>query len=98
VTAVGISVLGLWAGFSFFCAVYYSSNAGRRAQNIGINEFLVGLGSFASLFVCEWFIPNIGEAAVMYAVCGIALLISAAVQWGVLTWKKAGAANQTAAS
>ena len=74
------------------------SNAGHRARNVGINEFLVGLGSFASLFVCEWFIPNIGSAAVMYAVCGVALLVSAAAQWGVLTWKKAEAANQTAAS
>ena len=91
VTAVGISVLGLWGGFAYFCAVYYSSNSGHRARNIGINEFLVGLGSFASLFVCEWFINLTGSNAVMYAVCGGALLVSAAAQWGVLTWKKARA-------
>jgi predicted MFS family arabinose efflux permease len=91
VTAAGVSVLGLWAGFSYFCAVYYASNAGRRARNIGINEFLVGLGSSASLFLCEWFVRRTGSAPVMYAVCGGALLVSAAAQWGVLTWKKANA-------
>ena len=30
----------------------------------------------------------------MYAVCGGALLVSAAAQWSVLTWKKAGAARR----
>jgi hypothetical protein len=91
VTVVGISVLGIWAGFAYFCAVYYSSNSGHRARNIGINEFLVGLGSFASLFVCEWFINLTGSDAATYAACGGALVISAAAQWGVLTWKKAPA-------
>jgi hypothetical protein len=91
VTAIGISVLGLWGGFAYYCAVYYASNDGRRARNIGINEFLVGLGSFASLFVCNWFINLTGSVPVMYAVCGGALLVSAAAQWGVLTWKKARA-------
>jgi predicted MFS family arabinose efflux permease len=86
-SAVGISILGAWGGFSFFCAVYYASNAGHRARNIGINEFLVGLGSFASLFVCDWFINRSGVPA-MYAVCGVALIVSAAAQWGVLAWKK----------
>jgi len=93
VTAVGVSILGLWTGFSFFCAVYYASNAGPRARNIGINEFLVGLGSFAGLFICEWFIHRAGSVPVMYAVCGGGLLVSAAVQWGLLTWKKAGAGS-----
>ena len=53
VTAIGVSKMGLWAGFAYFCAVYYASNDGHRARNIGINEFLVGLGSFTGLFVCE---------------------------------------------
>jgi predicted MFS family arabinose efflux permease len=87
-SAAGISILGLWGGFSYFCAVYYASNDGRRARNIGINEFLVGLGSFASLFVCEWFMRRAGSDAVMYAVCGGALILSAAAQWGVLTWRE----------
>jgi predicted MFS family arabinose efflux permease len=90
-SAIGISILGLWAGFAYFCAVYYSSNDGHRARNIGINEFLVGLGSFAGLFVCEWFVHRAGSDTVLYAVCGGALVVSAAVQWGVLTWKKAAA-------
>ena len=92
-TAVGVSILGIWTGFSFFCAVYYASNAGHRARNIGVNEFLVGFGSFAGLFICEWFIHRAGSVPVMYAVCGGALLVSAAAQWSVLTWQKARAAN-----
>lgn len=88
VAAIGISILGLWAGFAYYCAVYYASNDGRRARNIGINEFLVGLGSFTGLFVCEWFIHLTGSDTALYAVCGGALLVSAAAQWGVLTWKK----------
>ena len=89
VTAIGISVLGLWGAFSYYCAVYYSSNAGHRGRNISVNEFLVGLGSFASVFVAEWFINLTGSDAVMYAVCAGALLVSVAAQWGVLAWKKA---------
>jgi len=88
VTAVGISILGLWGGFSFFCAVYYASNAGHRARNIGINEFLVGLGSLGGLFICEGFIHRAGSPAVMYAVCGAALLVSAAAQGTLLAWKR----------
>jgi hypothetical protein len=80
VAAPGIGLLGLWAGFMYFCAVYYASNAGNRSRNIGINECLVGLGSFAGLFVSEWFMTRLGDDAVMYAVCAGVLLLSIAVQ------------------
>lgn len=73
VTAVGIPVLGLWGGFAYFCAVYYSSNAGHRSRNVGVNECLVGLGSVAGLFVCEWFIDRTKQFEIMYIVCAVAL-------------------------
>ena len=34
-------------GYAYFAAVYYASNSGRRSFNIGVNECLVGMGSFA---------------------------------------------------
>jgi hypothetical protein len=80
VTAPGIGLLGLWAGFMYFCAVFYASNAGNRSRNIGVNECLVGLGSFAGLFVSEWFMTHLGDDAIMYAVCAAALLVSIGVQ------------------
>jgi MFS family permease len=81
VTAAGISALGLWGGFAYFCAVYYSSNAGHRSRNVGVNECLVGLGSVAGLFVCEWFIGKTNGVEIMYIVCAAALAVSAGVAW-----------------
>jgi hypothetical protein len=78
--AAGIGLLGVWAGFMYFCAVFYASNAGNRSRNIGINECLVGLGSFAGLFVSEWFMTRLGSDAVMYAVCACALVLSVVLQ------------------
>lgn len=78
---IGISVLGVWAGFAYFCAVYYSSNSGHRSRNVGVNECLVGLGSFAGLFVCDWAMKRWGGEPVMYAVCAGALVLAGAVQW-----------------
>ncbi len=57
----GISLLGLYTGFAFFCGVYYASHSGRRALNIGINEFLVGLGSFAAVFAANGAIARGGR-------------------------------------
>lgn len=80
VASVGIGLLGAWAGFMYFSAVFYASNAGNRSRNIGINECLVGLGSFAGLFVSEWFMTRFGDPNSMYAVCAVAIVISVAVQ------------------
>ncbi|MFO7534453.1 MAG: MFS transporter [Kiritimatiellia bacterium] len=80
VTATGIAVLGLWAGFMYFCAVFYASNAGNRSRNIGVNECLVGLGSFAGLFVSEWFMTRFNQDSAMYAVCAATVILSVGVQ------------------
>ncbi len=76
----GISLLGIYAGFAYFVSVYYASNSGRRSFNIGFNEFLVGLGSFAGLFVNEWFIKNSG-AATMYLVIAVAMFLAMGLQF-----------------
>ncbi|MEI8078519.1 MAG: MFS transporter, partial [bacterium] len=79
--AIGLTVLGLYAAFAFFCAVYYSSNSGRRAFNIGVNEFLVGLGALAGLTVVRWWLARPGACyPEMYLVCAIALGVSLLAQ------------------
>lgn len=90
----GIAVLGFYSGFVYFSSVYYASNSGRRNLNIGVNEFLVGLGSFGGLFLCEWAIRRTGCDASMYLVISLALLAALAAQL-VLTaagraWREAG--------
>jgi len=80
VACVGISVLGVYTGFVYFSAVYYASNSGHRAFNIGVNECLVGIGSFASLFLAEWWSRRSGSDNAMYLVCGIGLLVSLVLQ------------------
>jgi len=84
---LGISLLGAYAGFVFFSSVYYSSNSGRRSLNIGVNEFLVGLGSFAGLFISEWVMQRTGNDANMYLVIAVALLISLAAQLAIAGWR-----------
>jgi hypothetical protein len=80
VAAAVIVVLGLYMGYAYFAAVYYASNSGRRSLNIGVNECLVGLGSFAGLFAAEWGETLMGPESGMYAVCAIGLLVSLLVQ------------------
>ncbi|MBU4212466.1 MAG: MFS transporter [Verrucomicrobia bacterium] len=80
---LGISLLGAYAGFIYFCSVYYSSNSGRRSLNIGVNEFLVGLGSVAGLFISEWVMQRTGNDTNMYLVIAVALLISLAAQLAI---------------
>jgi hypothetical protein len=80
VAAAAIIVLGLYTGYAYFTAVYYASNSGRRSLNIGVNECLVGMGSFAGLFVVQWGETLIGKDGGMYAVCAVALLVSLLIQ------------------
>ncbi len=80
VSAAAIIVLGLYTGYAYFAAVYYASNSGRRSLNIGVNECLVGMGSFAGLFAVQWGEMLIGKDGGMYAVCAIALLVSLLIQ------------------
>jgi len=80
VTALALTAAGFYTGFAYFMAVYYASNSGRRSFNVGVNECLVGLGSFAGLFVCQWWMKRLGSDEVMYLVCAAALMVSLLVQ------------------
>jgi hypothetical protein len=80
ISAAAIILLGLYTGYAFFAAVYYASNSGRRSLNIGVNECLVGMGSFAGLFAVQWGETLMGTDGGMYAVCAVALLISLLIQ------------------
>lgn len=80
VAAAVIVVLGLYMGYAYFAAVYYASNSGRRSFNIGVNECLVGMGSFAGLFAAEWGETLVGNEGGMYAICAVGLLVSLLIQ------------------
>ncbi len=86
-SAAVIIGLGLYTGYAYFAAVYYASNSGRRSLNIGVNECLVGLGSFAGLFAAQWGARLSGTDGGMYAVCGIALLASLLIQIALASWR-----------
>ena len=96
-SALAIGALGFYTGFAYFAAVYYASNSGRRSFNVGVNECLVGLGSFAGLFACEWWMKRSGNDAAMYAVCAGALLGSLALQLVLTSWRPAAVATVSAA-
>ncbi|MBN8219133.1 MAG: MFS transporter [Spirochaetes bacterium] len=89
VSTLSVSLLGLVTGYNYFCAVYYSSNSGKRSFNIGVNEFLVGLGSLAGLIACEYGMARLGgKAASMYLVCAWALGAAAILQLIVVTGRR----------
>jgi hypothetical protein len=80
ISAAAIVLLGGYMGYAYFTAVYYSSNSGRRSFNIGVNECLVGMGSFAGLFAVQWGEQLLNNDGAMYAVCAVALLASLLIQ------------------
>ncbi len=92
-SATAIVVLGLYMGYAYFTAVYYASNSGRRSFNIGVNECLVGLGSFAGLFAAQWGQTLLGNSNGMYAVCAVALLVSMLVQVSLASFRPGVAAE-----
>jgi len=83
---IGISLLGIYTAFAYYTAVFYASNSGQRSFNIGVNECLVGLGSFAGLFAVERWMKHSGDVHAMYLIGGLALLISVGFQLGIAAW------------
>lgn len=77
---VGLSLLGIYMGFIYFCAVYYASNSGRRAFNIGMNECLVGLGSVAGILLSDIGMRWVGGHQGLFLICGAALLLATFLQ------------------
>jgi MFS family permease len=70
----GLPLVGLWCGYAYFQAVYYASNAGRRAWNLGINEFLVGAASLGSLFLVELLMQQTAQPETALYLCAAASL------------------------
>lgn len=84
-----LCLLGVYAGFVYYCAVYYSSNSGRRSFNIGVNEALVGFGSIAGVVLGDRWIRHSGTIIDMYWVCGAGLAVSVAAQLAtVRLWRR----------
>lgn len=73
-------VLGVYAGFVYYCAVYYASNSGRRSFNIGVNEALVGLGSIAGIMLGDGWMRYSGSTSQLYLVCAAGLAVSSFAQ------------------
>ena len=76
---LGLPLIGLWCGYAYFQAVYYSSNAGRRAWNLGVNEFLVGGAALLSLFTVEFFMQHTVRPETALYLCAAGSLLVAAV-------------------
>ncbi|MEI6168244.1 MAG: MFS transporter [bacterium] len=83
-----LCLLGIYAGFVYYCAVYYSSNSGRRSFNIGVNEALVGFGSIAGIVLGDAWMRHSGSTIDMYLVCGIGLAVSIIAQMAIVFMKR----------
>jgi MFS family permease len=81
---VGLPLIGLWCGYAYFQAVYYSSNAGRRAWNLGINEFLVGVASLCGLFLVEFCMQQVAQPETALYLCAGGCLLVAALAFTLL--------------
>lgn len=75
---IGLPLVGLWCGYAYFQAVYYSSNAGRRAWNLGVNEFLVGFASLFGLFLVEHYMKQTARPETALYFCAAGSLFIAA--------------------
>ena len=75
-----LCVLGIYGGFVYYCAVYYSNNSGRRSFNIGVNEALVGIGSITGILLGDAWMRHSGSTIDMYLVCAVGLAVSIIAQ------------------
>lgn len=75
-----LCLLGIYAGFAYYCAVYYASNSGRRSFNTGVNEALVGFGSAAGIVLGDGWMRHSGSTAELYLVCAAGLAVSLIAQ------------------
>jgi MFS family permease len=75
-----LCLLGVYAGFAYYCAVYYASNSGLRSLNIGVNEALVGLGSIAGIMLGDGWMRHSGSTSQLYLVCAAGLAVSTLAQ------------------
>lgn len=85
-----LCLLGLYAGYVYYCAVYYASNSGRRSFNIGVNEALVGLGSVAGIALGDGWMRHSGSATELYLVCAAGLAASLVAQLVLASRRQSG--------
>jgi MFS family permease len=78
------SIFGMYTGFAFFCAVYYSSNYGRRSFNVGVNEFLVGLGGIAGVMLASKVVEICQTEVAVYYFTTAGLIVFTFIQWSVV--------------
>ncbi len=83
-----LCVLGIYAGFAYYCAIYYASNSGRRSFNIGVNEALVGLGSIVGIVLGDAWMRHSGSPTNIYLVCAAGLAASVAAQMTIVFVKQ----------
>jgi hypothetical protein len=91
-----LCLLGVYAGFVYYCAVYYASNSGRRSFNIGVNEALVGSGSIAGILLGEGWVRHSGITIDMYWICGAGLAVSIVAQLAAVRHAGSGIAKRQA--
>lgn len=89
-----LCLLGVYAGFVYYCAVYYASNSGRRSFNIGINEALVGFGSVAGIVLGDGWMRRSGSATELYLVCAAGLAVSVIAQMAMASFQPKAATAQ----
>jgi hypothetical protein len=74
---LGLPLIGVWSGCAYYWAVYYSSSAGRRAWNLGVNEFLVGGGALVGLFVVGFLLAHAARPeTTLYLSAAVSLLVT----------------------
>jgi hypothetical protein len=83
-----LCLLGIYAGFVYYCAVYYASNSGRRSFNTGVNEALVGFGSIAGIVLGDAWMRHSGAPTDMYLVCAAGLATSITAQMTIVFLKR----------
>lgn len=83
-----LCLLGVYAGFVYYCAVYYAGNSGRRSFNIGVNEALVGFGSMTGIVLDNAWMRHSGSSTDMYLVCAVGLAVSIVAQLAVVVMKR----------
>jgi MFS family permease len=83
-----LCLLGVYAGFVYYCAVYYAGNSGRRSFNIGVNEALVGFGSITGIVLDNAWMRHSGSTTDMYLVCAVGLGVSIVAQLAVVAGRR----------
>ncbi len=95
---VSMAILGVLQGFTFFCAVFYTSNSSRSAHNVGINEMMVGVGNIGGMVVCNAAIRWMNNDLAFYPVIIAFSLLLLVAQMTWLRTVRVSSAKETCAA